>query len=64
MQAACINVDITWSDARLTLSVNTGLFKQLSDTLQPAQKLRRFCKHPPDQEVEQRHSTHTLLLLF
>lgn len=32
MLAACINADITWSDARLTLSVNTALFKQLTDT--------------------------------
>lgn len=39
MLAICINVDITWSDARLTLSVNTALFKQLTGTLQPSQKL-------------------------
>lgn len=39
MLAACINADITWSDAGLTLSVNTALFKQLTDSLQPAQKL-------------------------
>ena len=31
MEATCINVDITWSDARLTISVNTALFKQLTD---------------------------------
>lgn len=36
MLAACINVDITWSDASRTLCVNTVLFKQ---TLQPYQKL-------------------------
>lgn len=32
MQATYINVSITWSDARLTLSVNTALFKQLTDS--------------------------------
>lgn len=32
LQATCINVDITWSDARLALSVNTALFKQLTDS--------------------------------
>lgn len=37
MQGTCINVDITWSDARLSLSVNTALFKQLTDSLQSTQ---------------------------
>lgn len=32
MLATCINSDITWSDARLILSVNTALFKQLTDS--------------------------------
>jgi len=32
MRATCINIDITWSDARLTICVNTVLFKQLPDT--------------------------------
>lgn len=40
MQATCINEDITWSDVRvMSLSVNTALFKPLTDTLQPTQKL-------------------------
>lgn len=32
MRATCIHMDITWSDARLTICVNTVLFKQLPDT--------------------------------
>lgn len=35
MEATCINVRITWSDGRLTLSVHTALFKQFTDALQP-----------------------------
>ncbi len=44
MLATCINADITWSDGRLTLSVNTALFKLLTDTLQPVLFTQSDCR--------------------
>lgn len=45
--AVCINIDVTWSDAKRTLSVNTALFKEFAHS-----SLLRNCDRSSEPEVE------------